>query len=153
MKIRSCVPLILLVSSAAACAPAARPAAPAPRADDVPPVLSLVSERERLSLTPDQVVQLEAIARDWDKANTRLGRQRAAGSKLPVAALPLLPEAGALRKAMAENNARAARSVEKVLTADQRAAACRPAADPRLRTASLRAEPAAARTAWHWCRG
>ena len=138
MNARVSLPVALLVSSAAACAPAAPLAAPAPapRAAEVPPVLALLSERERLSLTGGQVVALDSIAREWDAANTRLHRQLGAarGRRPTGIALALRPDAATLRASIAENNHRAARAVEKLLTDGQRAAAC-----------------GGRRAPWHWC--
>lgn len=151
MNARMSLLVALLASSAAACAPSTPAAAPAPRTPEVPPVRALLSERERLSLTGEQVVALDSIARDWDATNTRLHRKLgAARGKRPAGiALALRPEAPTLRAALAENNQRALRAVEKVLSDGQRAALCGAPEAPRMRTASLRAEPR--RPAWHWC--
>jgi hypothetical protein len=138
--------MILLVSSAAACAPAAQPAAPAPRAAaNVPPILGLLSERERLSLTPSQVVALEEVARQWDAANTKLTRRVRQAKVKPLALRAEAPAA-------ADNNLRAARAVEQVLSAEQRRAVCELNRAPAARTASTAApRHAERRRTWHWC--
>jgi hypothetical protein len=126
--------MILLAASAAACAPSAPAAAPAPtpaprvepaRAD-VPPVLALLSERERLSLTAAQVAALDSIARQWDVANDKLHRRVgvARGNRPPAFALALRPGAKPALSAIAENNRRAAEAVRQVLTPEQRQAVC-----------------------------
>ncbi|MBW3656992.1 MAG: hypothetical protein KY444_12910 [Gemmatimonadetes bacterium] len=126
--------MILLAASAAACAPSAPVAAPAPTAApraeparaDVPPVLALLSERERLSLTAAQVAALDSIARQWDVANQKLNRQLgvARGSRPPAFTLALRPGAKPTLSAIAENNRRAAEAVHQVLTPEQRQAVC-----------------------------
>lgn len=123
--------LILLASSAAACAPSAPAAGPAPRgpavdADAPPPVLALLSERERLSLTPAQVAAVDSIARAWDVQNHKLARRMGAfrtksGLRLGLA----LTRPRAALAAVAENNRRAAQAVEQVLDPDQRRQLCR----------------------------
>jgi hypothetical protein len=122
--------LILLASSAAACAPSAPAAAPAPRAaavdaDSPPPVLALLSERDRLSLTSAQVAALDSIARAWDVQNHKLARQMGAlrtrgGLRLGLA----LTRPRAALAAVAENNRRAAYAVEQVLNQHQRQRLC-----------------------------
>ncbi len=138
--------MILLVSSAA-CAPAAPPAAPAPVAQataaEVPPILALLSERERLSLTPAQVVALEAVAREWDAANTRAVRRVRQARVKPLALRAEAPAA-------AGNNLRAALAVEQVLSAGQRRAVCELDRAPGARAAST-AAPRRVRRAWPWC--
>jgi len=133
--------MILLAASAAACAPSAPVAAPAPepapRAErahaDVPPVLALLSERERLSLSAAQVAALDSIARDWDVMNEKLHRRVgvARGNRPPAFALALRPGAKPTLSAIAENNRRAAEAVRQVLTPEQRQAVCALSAAPR----------------------
>ncbi|HEX8672196.1 MAG TPA: hypothetical protein VF710_09915 [Longimicrobium sp.] len=163
--------VILLVASAAACAPSAPQHGPAPRRAqldaDVPPILALLSDRERLSLTSQQVIALDSIAREWDVNNVKLNRRLGvARGKRPVT-LALNPAASPTRAALADNNRRAAEAVQQVLTPAQREAAC---AMPRATgtrassrnggvkasfagrgTARHDARPAAVRPAWHWC--
>lgn len=116
--------VILLVSSAA-CAPSAPHTAPAPRRADVPPILSLLSERERLSLTSSQVIALDSVAREWDVANSRLTRRlRSSRGIVPLPVAALRSDATSPRAALAENNRRAAAAVERILTPAQRGAVC-----------------------------
>lgn len=109
-----------LIAALAACAPSAPPAsAPtAASADmDVPPVLALLSERERLDLQPSQVEAIESIARSWETANDTLAR-RAGPTPLR---LVLRKKA---RDAVLENNRRTVQAVAQVLRPDQREAFC-----------------------------
>jgi hypothetical protein len=140
--------MILLVSSAA-CAPAAPPAAPAPvtqaSATEVPPILALLSERERLSLTSEQVVALEKVARDWDAANTKAIRRVRQAKVKPLALRAHAPAA-------ADNNLRAVRAVEQVLSDEQRRAVCQLNRAPGARVASSSApRKVERRRAWPWC--
>jgi hypothetical protein len=164
---KSYLSMILLVASAAACAPSAPQPGPAPRGAqleaDVPPILALLSDRERLGLTSSQVIALDSIAREWDVANVKLNRRLGvARGKRPVT-MALNPEASPTRAAIAANNRHAAEAVEKVLTPPQREGAC---AIPRAlgaraaRNGGTRASfagrgpdarRAAVRPAWHWC--
>ncbi len=169
---KSYLSVFLLVASAAACAPSAPQPGPAPRRApldaDVPPILALLSDRERLSLTSSQVIAIDSIARDWDVHNVKLNRRlRVARGKRPVT-MALKPEASPTRAALAANNRRAAEAVEQVLTPSQREAAC---AMPRATGARAArsggakasstgrgaarpdARRAAVRPAWHWCAG
>ncbi len=169
---KSYLSMILLVASAAACAPSAPQPGPAPRRAhleaDVPPILALLSDRERLSLSSAQVIALDSIAREWDVTNVKLNRRLGvARGKRPVS-LALKREASPTRAALAANNRRAAEAVEQVLTPAQREAAC---AMPRAIGASRQGRPrssasfagrgaaqpdarrAPMRPAWHWCAG
>jgi hypothetical protein len=163
--------MILVVASAAACAPSAPQPGPAPRRAqidaDVPPILALLSDRERLSLTSQQVIALDSIAREWDVTNVKLNRRLGvARGKRPVT-LALNPAASPTRAALGDNNRRAAEAVQQVLTPAQRDAAC---AMPRAigtrasgRSGGVKASFAArgtarhdarhpaVRPAWHWC--
>jgi hypothetical protein len=135
------LPMILLAASAAACAPSAPAVAPAPepapRAErahaDVPPVLALLSERQRLSLSAAQVAALDSIAREWDVMNEKLHRRAgvARGNRPPAFALALRPGATPALSAIAQNNRRAAEAVRQVLTPEQRQAVCTLASAPR----------------------
>jgi hypothetical protein len=125
---------MILLAASAACAPSAPAVAPAPepapRAEparaDVPPVLALLSERQRLSLTAAQVAALDSIAREWDVANEKLHRRAgvARGNRPPAFVLALRPGAKPVLSAIAENNRRAAEAVRQVLTPEQRQAVC-----------------------------
>ena len=169
--VKSYLSMILLAASAAACARAAPGPEPAPRRAqldaDVPPILALLNDRERLSLTSPQVIALDSIAREWDvndvKLNRRLGVAR---GKRPLTAA-LRPEASPTRAAIAANNRRAAEAVEKVLTPAQREAACampravgaraarrgalRGSASFAVRGTASAQRQTALRPAWHWC--
>ncbi|HEX8317574.1 hypothetical protein [Longimicrobium sp.] len=133
--------MILLAASAAACAPSAPAVAPAPEPApraaparaDVPPVLALLSERERLSLSAAQVAALDSIARDWDVMNDKLHRRAgvARGNRPPAFALALRPGAKPALSAIAENNRRAAEAVRQVLTPEQRQSVCALSSAPR----------------------
>ncbi len=166
---KSYLSLILLVASAAACAPSAPQPGPAPRRAqleaDVPPILALLSDRERLGLASAQVMALDSIAREWDVTNVKLNRRLGvARGKRPVT-LALHPEASPTRAAIAANNRRAAEAVEQVLTPSQREAACampraigaRAARNggPKASFAGRGPDPrrATVRPAWHWCAG
>jgi hypothetical protein len=146
--------MILLVSSAAACVPSVPPAAPAPRSTrmdaDVPPILALLSERERLSLTSSQVIALDSIAREWDAANAKLIRRNSfvRARRPELGFIAVRPDAGPSRAA---HNRRAAEAVERVLSPSQRQAACEP---PRRSSAGAPSRAAARgpkRPAWPWC--
>jgi len=170
--VKSYLSAILLAASAAACAPAAPEPGPAPRAQldaDVPPILALLSDRERLSLTSSQVIALDSIAREWDATNVKLNRRLGvARGKRPVTAA-LRPEASPTRAALAANNRRAAEAVQQVLTPAQREAACampravgaraarhgapRGSASFAGRGAASTQRRSAVRPAWHWCAG
>jgi len=136
--------MILLVSSAA-CAPAVQPVAPAPAAD-VPPILALLSDRERLALTPSQVVALENVAREWDATNNKVVR-RVRQAKVK----PLAFRAGA--PSVADNNLRATRAVEQLLSAEQRRRVCELNRAPAVKTVSRDAAPRSTerRRTWPWC--
>jgi hypothetical protein len=132
---------MILLAASAACAPSAPAVAPAPepapRAEparaDVPPVLALLSERERLSLSAAQVAALDSIARDWDVMNEKLHRRVgvARGNRPPAFALALRPGAKPALSAIVENNRRAAEAVRQVLTPEQRQSVCALPSTPR----------------------
>lgn len=109
-----------LIAVLAACAPSAPPASAPTTASadtDVPPVLALLSERERLNLQPSQVEALESIARSWETANDTLARR--------VGPTPLrLVLRKKARDAILQNNRRTVQAVAQVLRPDQREAFC-----------------------------
>ena len=117
----------VMLASLAACAPSAPPAS-APSAgtsadEDVPPVLALLSERQRLALEPAQVVALESIARDWEAADDTLSRRiGAAKGRGPNPLRRMLGKH--VLAAVAENNRRTALAVSRVLHPDQRETLC-----------------------------
>lgn len=114
---------MILIASAAACAPSAPATRPSPDAD-APPVRSLLSERDRLSLSSEQVVALDSISRKLDVADRSSGRSRrsikralaarASSAKQPDRALALV--AGSHRSAM--------HAVEQLLRPEQRERLC-----------------------------
>lgn len=119
------IPLTLFSACAPAAAPAAGPA-PVPPADaEVPPVRALLSERERLALTGEQVVALDSISRDWEAANEALGRRIGAvkGRRPSPFRLALSRLSPALAE-LAENDRRAAKAAEQVLSPRQRRTIC-----------------------------
>ena len=159
---------VILAASAAACAPSAPAAAPEPRTAGldvaVPPVRALLGERERLSLTSEQVVALDSIAREWDRANDKLAR--GGGGAKPAGLVTLALKAGKAatrpRTAVAENNLRAAKAVERVLTPEQRRTVCEltgggagdrvdAPAGSRSLVSSSAPRRAKARRVWPWC--
>jgi hypothetical protein len=146
--------MILLVSSAAACAPSAPPAAPAPRSAwtdaDVPPILALLSDRDRLSLTSSQVTALDSIAREWDAANTKLLR-RNSFVRARRAELGFVAVRADASPSRAAHNRRAAEAVERALTPSQRKAACEPPRRSRAGAPSRAAARGPKRPAWPWC--
>ena len=120
--------VMLLVSSAAACASAPRAGETPSPTPAVPPIPALVGERERLGLSAAQVGALDSIARAWSAADAalhrRLGVER--GRRPVPVALGLHPSAGSARSARTDNALRALTAVERVLTPEQRRAACTP---------------------------
>jgi hypothetical protein len=108
-----------------------------------PPILGLLGDRERLSLTSEQVTALDSIYERWNLENTRLtrtGMVMSTGitgttfSRGSVA--PSGPEARA-------NHLRAAKEVEALLTDEQRRSVCE--------LFSGRREPV--NRLWPWCGG
>ena len=137
--------LVLVATLAAVCvsaAPAAGQEAREPEGqDEVPPVLSLLGHRERLSLTSEQIAALDSIAHVWDVENERLTtRGMMVSSGLGGASVSTVRSTGASRKEAAANNLRAARAVEAVLTSEQRRLVCETPSPRR-----------ATRSPWPWC--
>ena len=138
---------VVLVAAAVACVPPGGAEGPEPRAAgeelEAPPILSLLGERERLSLGPEQVVALDSIAREWtlenDRQTVRGGTTVSTGVATTVSrGRPTVRN----REAVAENNRRAARAVEAVLTPEQRRLVCD--------LQSARGGARASRV-WPWC--
>lgn len=140
------VSLVILAALAAACvasAPAAGQQAAEPEGqDEVPPVLSLLGFRERLSLTSEQIGALDSIAHEWDVENERLTtRGTMVSSGLGGTTVSTVRTVGGSRKEAAANNLRAARAVEAVLTPEQRRLVCEMGSARRSR----------GRSPWPWC--
>lgn len=119
---------VILIASAAACAPSSpatpAPATPAPAAD-VPPVRSLLSERDRLSLSSEQVVALDSISRETDVTD------RAVGRRLDIIKGRLLPRLGLGKQQpdralqlVAGSHRSAMQAVERLLRPEQRTRLC-----------------------------
>lgn len=155
-------PAILL--ALAACAPtAASSGSPSPgaRDADVPPVMSLLSERERLKLSSGQVEALESIAREWQATHDHLTREIGAvkGRGPSPVRLVLGKQARLASAAIAENNARTAQAVAGVLNPAQRQVLCTVQRLESIRMAKMRddGEMSVIRRAstrhrdWPWC--
>lgn len=157
-------PAILL--ALAACAPTAASSGtpgPGPRDAEVPPVMSLLSERERLSLSSGQVEALESIAREWQATHDRLTRDIGAvkGRGPSPVRLVLGKRARLASAAIAENNARTARAVAGVLNPAQRQVLCTVQRLESVRAAKLRRDDGrsvirrasvdARHRDWPWC--
>ena len=112
---------VLLVCGVAACAPSAPFTRPGPEAE-VPPVRALLSERERLSLSPEQVVALDSISREMDVT------QREVSRRFGIIKARLVPRLGSAshkpRDRMAAAESPAVEAVEKLLNPDQRQRLC-----------------------------
>jgi hypothetical protein len=127
-KLQWAVPLLVL-STSLGCA--AAHVASNPSAEDraqrdalAPPILALLGQRDRLTLTTEQVAALDSIHRDWSAENDRLTRRgtvvsagMGGASAGPSRVAPSGPEARA-------NHVRAARAVEGVLDREQQVAVC-----------------------------
>lgn len=114
---------MILIASAAACAPPALATRPSPDAD-APPVRALLSERDRLSLTGEQVVALDSISREMDVTD------RAVGRRLGIIKVGLAPRLGLGRQPdralalVAGSHRSAMQAVEQLLRPEQRARLC-----------------------------
>ena len=160
---RSRVMSMILIASAAACAPSAPSSRPSPDAD-VPPVRALLSERDRLSLSSDQVVALDSISRELDVTDrTVSGRLNLIkGGRVPR--FGLLGKRHQGRSETAARQSQAVQAVERLLRPDQRQRLCELARE-RMGKVALRqdkralagdsyASSARQRTtqrAWPWC--
>jgi hypothetical protein len=120
--VRSRALSVIVVAAAAACAPSAPQTRPAPA--EVPPVRSLLSERERLSLTSEQVVALDSISRQMDVKN------RAVGGRLGIIKGGLAPRLGFGRQPdralalVAGSHSSAMQAVQQLLRPEQRDRLC-----------------------------
>jgi hypothetical protein len=106
---------------------------------EAPPITSLFGQRERLSLSSEQLAALDSIQQRWSRENERLSGwgTMVTGGMTPgvsrVRAAPRTPEARL-------NNYRAAREAGEVLSEAQRATVC---------TLYRRSQAGAY---WPWCR-
>ena len=114
---------VILIACAAACAPVAPATRPSPDAG-APPVRALLSERDRLSLSSEQVVALDSISREMDVTN------RSVGGRLGIIKGGLMPRLG-LGKApdralalVAGSHGAAMQAVQQLLRPDQRQRLC-----------------------------
>lgn len=108
---------ILFIAGAAACAPSAPSAGPSPDAE-APPVRALLSERDRLALSPDQVVALDSVSRAVDVTGPRRGIIKGGLMRLSLGK----PRDPARDAAIKQD--RAVRAVEQLLRPDQRRRLC-----------------------------
>jgi hypothetical protein len=155
---------MILIASAAACAPSAPATRPSPDAD-APPVRALLSERDQLALSSEQVVALDSISRKLDVTGPAAGRSRGSlkrglaarvsSAKQPDRALALV--AGSHRSAM--------QAVEQLLRPEQRQRLCDLQREREARTALQQDERAVGghslassgarrgekRRGWPWC--
>ena len=106
-----------------------------------PPILGLIGDRERLSLTSGQVSALDSIYERWNAENTRLTRT---GMVMSTGVLGTTFSRGSVAPSGPEaraNHLRAAKEVEAVLTAEQRRIVCELYSGRRERVHRL----------WPWC--
>lgn len=113
----------MMVIACAACAPSAPATGPAPQAD-APPVRALLSERDRLSLSTEQVVALDSLSREMDATDGAVSRRLGVikGGLVPRLGLAGKPREGLAEVAMKQNEA--VRAVERLLRPDQRRRLC-----------------------------
>lgn len=120
---RSRVMSMILIASAAACAPSGPAARPSPDADGLP-VRALLSERDRLALSSEQVEALDSISRELDVAD------RAAGRRLGIIKSGLAPRLGSRTQPdralalVAGSHRSAMQAVERLLRPEQRRRLC-----------------------------
>jgi hypothetical protein len=115
---------MILIASAAACAPSAPSTRPSPDAD-VPPVRALLGERDKLSLSSEQVVALDSISREMDV------KDRAVGRRLGIIKGGLVPRLGFGKQQpdralalVAGSHGAAMQAVQQLLRPDQRQRLC-----------------------------
>lgn len=113
---------MILIASAAACAPSAPLSRPSPDAD-APPVRALLSERERLSLSSEQVVALDSISRKLDVAD-RAGPGRGSIKRALAARVRSAKEPDRALALVAGSHRIAMQAVEQLLRPEQRARLC-----------------------------
>jgi hypothetical protein len=105
----------LLLVGAAACAPSAPATRPSPEAE-APPVRALLSEREPLALTSEQVVALDSLSRELDVAVSR--EMSAIKAPLRLTARKQAP------MRLTESHRRAVEAVQHLLRPEQRQRLC-----------------------------
>jgi hypothetical protein len=121
--VRSRAMSMILIACAAACAPSAPATRPSPDAG-APPVRALLSERDRLSLSSEQVVALDSLSRELDVAD------RAVGGRLGIIKGRLAPRLGLGKEPdralalVAGSHGSAMQAVERLLRPEQRARLC-----------------------------
>ncbi|HSU13741.1 hypothetical protein [Longimicrobium sp.] len=106
-----------------------------------PPILALIGERARLSLTSEQVVALDSIQQRWSAENARLTQT---GMVMSTSVLGTTFKRGTVAPSGPEaraNHFRAAKAVEAVLTEQQRRAVCD----------LHRTRPEPVHRLWPWC--
>lgn len=105
-----------------------------------PPIPGLLGQRERLSLTSEQVVALDSIHRLWSAENGRLATRGTVISAglFATSTHSVVSTSGPEARA---NHLRAGRAVEKVLEPEQRRAICD----------LYRARPEPVHRVWPWC--
>lgn len=114
---------MILIASAAACAPSAPAAGPSPRGE-APPVRALLGERDRLALNSEQVVALDSISREADVTD------RAVGRRLGIIKGGLVPRPGPGKQPhrapalVAGSHGAAMQAVEQLLRPEQRERLC-----------------------------
>jgi hypothetical protein len=145
MKLRSCLLLAL------ACCAAIRPSVAAAQANDAtprdwpaPPIIALLGQRERLSLTSEQVAALDSIAQAWSRENDRLNPGGTIMTSGPLGVSVSRGPTKSRTPEAAANNLRTARALEQVLDSAQRETVC-----------ALKLAPAdrrdRSRPVWPWC--
>ncbi|HYR07187.1 MAG TPA: hypothetical protein VEQ60_05450 [Longimicrobium sp.] len=155
---------MILIASAAACAPSAPSTRPSPA--DVPPVRALLGERDKLSLSSEQVVALDSISRETDV------KDRAVGRRLGIIKGGLVPRLGLGKQQpdralalVAGSHGAAMQAVQQLLRPDQRQRLCELQREREDKAAlredkrslaghtlaSSRARRSEGRRTWPWC--
>jgi hypothetical protein len=138
--------LVLLLSTVAAC-PAARTASHpggenrAERAAQPPPILALLGQRDRLSLTSDQVVALDSIHQQWAAEDNRLMRRGTVVSAGFGGTSATSSRTAASTPEARANHRWAAQAVQHLLDREQQLAVCAFYQNPRSAVSHL----------WPWC--
>lgn len=159
------IPLLIVGMGMGACSPLPPPdpSASGPRRDivgtGVPSIPSLLSQRERLSLTSPQVNALDSVARVWRVENDTLARRlrEVWGDRTDPRAREGerardVERARPVLRALVENNRRLTGGVEAILDPAQQQVACELQAEERgERPGGGRRPPGAERAGWPWC--